>query len=46
MAEAAGQAAPQAPAEGIAEVWWARRQDASPRLSGLLDHAERERWAA
>ena len=29
-----------------AEVWWARRQDASPRLSGLLDRAERERWAA
>ena len=46
MAKAAGQAASQAPAEGIAEVWWARRQDASPRLSGLLDHAERERWAA
>ena len=46
MAEAAGQAAPQAPAEGAAEVWWARRRDASPRLSGLLDHAERERWAA
>jgi len=46
MAEAAGQAAQQTPAEGTAEVWWARRQDASPRLSGLLDPAERERWAA
>jgi 4'-phosphopantetheinyl transferase len=34
------------PEEGTAEVWWARRQDASPRLSGLLDRAERERWAA
>jgi 4'-phosphopantetheinyl transferase len=33
-------------AEGTAEVWWARRQDAAPRLSALLDHAERERWAA
>ena len=43
MTEAASQATPK---EGIAEVWWARRQDASPRLSGLLDHAERERWAA
>ncbi len=43
MTEAASQAAPK---EGTAEVWWARRQDASPRLSGLLDHAERERWAA
>jgi len=25
-------------------VWWARRQDASPRLAGLLDDVERERW--
>lgn len=33
-------------AEGTAAVWWARRQDASPRLAGLLDPAERERWAA
>jgi 4'-phosphopantetheinyl transferase len=32
--------------EGTAEVWWARRQDASLRLSGLLDYAEQERWAA
>jgi 4'-phosphopantetheinyl transferase len=43
MTEAARQAAPR---EGTAEVWWARRQDASPRLPGLLDPAERERWAA
>jgi 4'-phosphopantetheinyl transferase len=33
------------PSQGTAEVWWARRQDASPRLEGLLDPAERERWA-
>ena len=46
MADVAGQAAPQAPAEGTAEVWWARRQDAALQLSGLLEHAERERWAA
>jgi 4'-phosphopantetheinyl transferase len=43
MTEAAREAGPE---EGTAEVWWARRQDASPRLAGLLDHAERERWAA
>ena len=43
MAEAAGQGTP---ADGTAEVWWARRQDAGPSLVGLLDHAERERWAA
>jgi 4'-phosphopantetheinyl transferase len=46
VVQAAGQAAPKTPAVGTAEVWWARRQDASPRLSGLLDHAEQERWAA
>jgi 4'-phosphopantetheinyl transferase len=39
-------AAPAGPAEGTAEVWWARRQDAAPSLAGLLDQAERERWAA
>jgi len=44
MTQAVGPAAP--PPEGTAEVWWARRQDASPRLSGLMDQAERERWAA
>jgi 4'-phosphopantetheinyl transferase len=27
-------------------VWWARRQDASPRLAGLLDQTERQRWAS
>jgi len=43
MAEAASQVAPK---QGTTEVWWARRQDASPRLSGLLDRAERERWVA
>jgi hypothetical protein len=31
-------------ADGIAEVWWARRQDAPPRLTGLLDETEQERW--
>ena len=44
--EAASQAGPQAPEAGTAEVWWARRKDASPQLSALLDDAERERWAA
>jgi 4'-phosphopantetheinyl transferase len=46
VTEAAGQAAPRTPADGTAEVWWARRQDAAPSLLALLDHAERERWAA
>jgi 4'-phosphopantetheinyl transferase len=46
VAEAAGQAAPRTPADGTAEVWWARRQDAVPSLLALLDHAERERWTA
>ena len=32
--------------DGTAEVWWARRRDAAPSLLGLLDQAERERWAA
>ncbi len=36
---------PRIPAEGTADVWWARRADASPRLAGLLDPVERERWA-
>jgi 4'-phosphopantetheinyl transferase len=31
---------------GTAHVWWARRQDAAPRLAGLLDQAEQHRWAA
>ncbi len=32
--------------DGTADVWWARRQDASDRLAGLLDGTERRRWAA
>jgi len=43
VAEAAGAAAP---GTGTADVWWARRQDASPHLADLLDQAERRRWAA
>jgi 4'-phosphopantetheinyl transferase len=31
---------------GTADVWWAHRQDASPRLAELLDDTERDRWAA
>jgi 4'-phosphopantetheinyl transferase len=31
---------------GIADVWWARRQDASARHAALLDETERQRWAA
>src|ERR1700730_7006082 len=31
---------------GTAHVWWARRQDASARLAGLLDETEQRRWAA
>jgi 4'-phosphopantetheinyl transferase len=46
VTEAAGQVTPKTPAEGTAEVWWARRQDAAPSLLALLDQAERERWAA
>jgi 4'-phosphopantetheinyl transferase len=38
------EAASQAIRDGTAGVWWARRQDAAPRLVGLLDPAERERW--
>ena len=43
MAELAGL---DLPPDGIADVWWARRQDASDRHAGLLDAAERRRWAA
>jgi 4'-phosphopantetheinyl transferase len=43
VAEAASLAAPQ---DGTAHVWWAHRQDAFPHLAGLLDQAERRRWAA
>jgi 4'-phosphopantetheinyl transferase len=32
--------------DGTADVWWARRQDASDRHALLLDRAERQRWAA
>jgi len=32
--------------DGTADVWWARRSDASDRLAGLLDETERRRWAA
>ena len=37
---------PAPPPDGTAEVWWARRQDASPRYLALLDETERKRWAA
>ena len=43
MTEAAALAGP---GDGTAEVWWARRQDAAANLSGLLDQAEQQRWAA
>ena len=43
MAEQVG---PNLPPDGTADVWWARRQDASARLAGLLDETERRRWAA
>ena len=43
MAELAG---PDPPPDGTADVWWARRQDASGRHAGLLDETERRRWAA
>ena len=43
MAELAG---PDPPPDGAADVWWARRQDASGRHAGLLDETERRRWAA
>ncbi len=42
MAERAGL---DGPATGTADVWWARRQDAAPRLAHLLDDAERSRHA-
>ena len=43
MAELAGL---DLPPDGTADVWWARRQDASDRHAGLLDTTERRRWAA
>jgi 4'-phosphopantetheinyl transferase len=35
---------PAPPPDGTAEVWWARRQDASDRHLALLDETERKRW--
>jgi 4'-phosphopantetheinyl transferase len=46
VADAVSRAAPGTAADGTAGVWWARRQDAAPRLASLLDDAERERRAA
>ena len=46
MADTASREAPGTPAAEAAEVWWARRQDAAPRLAGLLDDLERQRWSA
>ena len=43
MAELAGQ---DPPPDGTADIWWARRQDASGRHAGLLDETERRRLAA
>ena len=43
MAELAGS---DLPPDGTADVWWARRQDASGWHAGLLDATERRRWAA
>lgn len=43
MAELAG---PDPRPDRTADVWWARRQDASDRLARLLDETERRRWAA
>ena len=43
MAELAGQ---DPPPDGTADVWWARRQDASDWHAGLLDETERRRLAA
>jgi 4'-phosphopantetheinyl transferase len=37
---------PSMPDGQTAHVWWGRRRDASPRLAGLLDQAERQRWAS
>lgn len=42
----AERAVPDLPPDGTADVWWARRQDASGRHAGLLDETERRRWAA
>jgi len=42
----AEQAGPDPLPDGTADVWWARRTDASDRLAGLLDETERRRWTA
>jgi 4'-phosphopantetheinyl transferase len=34
------------PTDGTADIWWARRQDASARHPELLDETEHQRWAA
>jgi 4'-phosphopantetheinyl transferase len=46
MEDAASRAGAGTAADGTAGVWWARRQDAAPRLAGLLDDTERQRWSA
>ena len=43
MAELAGL---DPPPDGTADVWWARRQNASGRHADLLDETERRRWVA
>jgi 4'-phosphopantetheinyl transferase len=42
----AEQADPDPLPDGTADVWWARRKDASDRLAVLLDETERRRWTA
>ena len=42
----AEQADPDPLPDGTADVWWARRTDASDRLAAVLDETERRRWAA
>ena len=42
----AEQADPDPLPDGTADVWWARRKDASDRLAAVLDETERRRWAA
>jgi 4'-phosphopantetheinyl transferase len=39
-------AGPSSAREPVAQVWWARRQDADPALAGLLDETEHGRWTA
>jgi 4'-phosphopantetheinyl transferase len=42
----AEQADPDPLPDGTADVWWARRKDASDRLAVVLDETERRRWTA